>query len=657
MTERREFQMDKNLLVDVIKRQAGSLQKAVLEGVMNSIEAGATAETGGVQVTLDSRQLIISDGGRGFRNRKEIEDWFETFGKPHEKSEGKVWAQFRMGRGQLMAFGRNLWNSNEFQMDVDIDNKGLGYDLSEVKKFDGCRVQVDLYRALNDSEIWSTSREIERAVKFVEVPVFVNGKQVNTPASESKWDNNSTDEAHFKLEASETRSVGIEVYNLGVYVMTIPRYTNGVGGTIVSKVRLDVNFARNDVIRSCPIWRKIQKVINSCSTVKRVSRKRKLTSDERTSLIHKFIAGEMVEGSSSGDRAYRNWSTIPLLLDASGHAWSATSLGNNTKFGAWTVGPADIPSDKMIQQRICLVFDEDIIREFSYPGEESGFLEWFIQAACCGIAKAAGIKKESARPRMNYSSYSKVLGGVDLNHYLIPNEEWSKSERRWVKAIEMMSDCFWGEYRKASKRTINVGKADSALAWTNGLSYVTFEKRYLQSNPLIVKDRPKVKSIVKIAQTLAHEYCHDGDSTTQRHTPEFYRAYHDASDMVAQAVSSVVAWFSSPANQQEMDRRIDKEIEREKARAKKKADALKKKKKVKKKIKKVKEKTEVKEEEKIAAKTDGEMSQEQEAYESYRGNGGSETWKAIETRMGLRPANGMSAVRLSRKWAKKLEKE
>ena len=199
MTERREFQMDKNLLVDVIKRQAGSLQKAVLEGVMNSIEAGATAKTGGVQVTLDAKQLIISDGGRGFRNRQEIEDWFETFGKPHEESEGKKWAQFRMGRGQLMAFGRNLWNSNKFQMDVDIDNKGLGYDLSEVKPVKGCRVQVDLYNPLDDSEIWSTSREIERAVKYVEIPVFVNGKQVNTPASEAKWDKTSTDEAFFKL--------------------------------------------------------------------------------------------------------------------------------------------------------------------------------------------------------------------------------------------------------------------------------------------------------------------------------------------------------------------------------------------------------------------------------------------------------------------------
>jgi len=36
MAEQRKFQMHEKLLLDVIKRQAGTLQKAVLEGVMNS---------------------------------------------------------------------------------------------------------------------------------------------------------------------------------------------------------------------------------------------------------------------------------------------------------------------------------------------------------------------------------------------------------------------------------------------------------------------------------------------------------------------------------------------------------------------------------------------------------------------------------------------
>ena len=38
-----DFDVDvDHLMLDVIKRQAGSLLKAVLEGVMNAIDAGAT---------------------------------------------------------------------------------------------------------------------------------------------------------------------------------------------------------------------------------------------------------------------------------------------------------------------------------------------------------------------------------------------------------------------------------------------------------------------------------------------------------------------------------------------------------------------------------------------------------------------------------------
>src|SRR6059058_5478397 len=95
--EQRGFRMHEKLLVDVIMRQAGSIEKAILEGVMNSIEAGATR----VDVKVEPRAIEITDDGRGFRSRQEIETFFETFGQPHDASEGKRWAQFRMGRGQL----------------------------------------------------------------------------------------------------------------------------------------------------------------------------------------------------------------------------------------------------------------------------------------------------------------------------------------------------------------------------------------------------------------------------------------------------------------------------------------------------------------------------------------------------------------------------
>ena len=59
------FEMDGNLLLNVIKRQAGSLHKAVLEGVMNGIEAGASALNMRYDPDKGHGQLIISDDGRG----------------------------------------------------------------------------------------------------------------------------------------------------------------------------------------------------------------------------------------------------------------------------------------------------------------------------------------------------------------------------------------------------------------------------------------------------------------------------------------------------------------------------------------------------------------------------------------------------------------
>ena len=77
--ERRSFRMDPALLWSVIKSQAGTLAKALLELVMNSIDAGASQ----VSITLTGTRLKVEDDGRGFQSRTEVTSWFETFGTPH----------------------------------------------------------------------------------------------------------------------------------------------------------------------------------------------------------------------------------------------------------------------------------------------------------------------------------------------------------------------------------------------------------------------------------------------------------------------------------------------------------------------------------------------------------------------------------------------
>ena len=104
--ETRHFRIDHNkLLLDVIRRQAGSLTKAIMEGVMNAVDAGATRCD--ISVTADT--VTITDDGKGFASKKEIQEWFEVFGAAHSEEEAKTFGTFRMGRGQMFAYGVNKW--------------------------------------------------------------------------------------------------------------------------------------------------------------------------------------------------------------------------------------------------------------------------------------------------------------------------------------------------------------------------------------------------------------------------------------------------------------------------------------------------------------------------------------------------------------------
>lgn len=81
--ENRSFRMHPALLWSVIQSQAGTPEKALLEAVMNAVDAGATF----CEVKVDELGYSVRDDGRGFQSRNEIEDFFETFGTPHKEGD------------------------------------------------------------------------------------------------------------------------------------------------------------------------------------------------------------------------------------------------------------------------------------------------------------------------------------------------------------------------------------------------------------------------------------------------------------------------------------------------------------------------------------------------------------------------------------------
>lgn len=287
-TERRAFQVHPNIIHDLIRRQAGTIDKAVLECVMNAIESNSTR----IDVTLTKTHVSIVDNGHGFRTRDEVLAAFEVFGKSDErKAENKRFARFQLGRGQAFVFGRTTYRTNGFEMVVDINNdtqSNLGYELHEdLERVPGCHVTVELYERLTEFDINDVKKHIKRAVQYVDVATYLNGEQINIDPATEKW-TDETESAYYKITKSAPK---LTVYNLGVFVEETHEF--GVGGILVSKRQLDLNMARNQVLRTDPVFREIKKEFRAKTTTDFLS-KSSYTAEDGETLIAMFQRGDIM---------------------------------------------------------------------------------------------------------------------------------------------------------------------------------------------------------------------------------------------------------------------------------------------------------------------------------------------------------------------------
>lgn len=516
MTQQRSFKMHPQLLFSVIERQAGTLSKAILEGVMNAVDAGATK----ISVTVSTEQVQISDNGKGFADRREIELFFETFGQPHDEVEQKVYGQFRMGRGQMFAFGANDWRTGEFEMQVDVKCKGLDYRLVEgLALHEGCYIGIDLYEPLLPSDLSATERDIERMVKYVSVPVTLNGKVVSKDPATLKWDHETAD-AYINLKPSG----GLRVYNLGVFVNEMSSYQLGTGGEVVAKQQLKVNFARNDVQSDCPVWKRIKKAVDQRATRENKS-KPTLDDGGRKRMADQFRLGEL---------GLEDIAKVKLFTDVTGRHWSLRGLGKWSSWGRKSKVPCtvardgDALGDKLMQHHIAFVFSEET-------------LERFEVASVPALLNLLRRKESWYVEKWVATPFEKLEKQLGRSYQLVPKDELTAKERALLNTIENAADNIASGLRSEERRktrTIALGVSACADAWTDGSSYITINRKFLKHV------QPTIEGWVRIGSLMLHEYCHDEPNTeTHIHTPEFYRRFHDAADLVATFVARAIGWY------------------------------------------------------------------------------------------------------------------
>lgn len=494
-----DFTMDPNLLVSVIKSQAGTLSKAILEGVMNSLDAGASR----VDVSLDTRGFSIRDNGRGFADEEEIRQWFGRFGTPHQTGDA-MYGRFRMGRGQMMSFASTRWTSNRFCMEVDLERDGLTYHLSMLDEpVRGCLVEGTLYEELRDWQLRSTLAELKKYVAYTPRPVYVNGQLYgDTPRRLKTW-TFEDDDAYYRVMPD---SQELTVYNQGVFVEDMGTWRIGAGGIVVSKKPLEVNFARNSVMENrCEVWKRISHKLKAVVLYK-LGHAKKLSESER-----QFLARHVGTRSEVAQELLLN---AKLLTDPTGKHMALRELSRFTKFAhtseadelacaAQGYDGTFIVTDALLSRFGTSSLDEWLDRLRQVPGLVAADAEVFDlkRLSSFGLGGAACLVEDALSARQ--------AAALDALSWL--NDQ---------VAAKLLSS---GYAEGPRKLLVGKHKRNAFVAWTDGKTFITANQKFLKLF------ESGLDGAHEWLLTLVHEYMHDtDDSESHSHGEVFYRKFHDA---------------------------------------------------------------------------------------------------------------------------------
>ena len=570
VSEQKNLKMHKKLLLDVIKKQAGSLEKAILEGVMNSIEAGAVSVLCNFSVDENNNKasLSIYDDGIGISTEKELIEHFETFGTPHDESENVIWKQFRMGRGQMFAFGKNTWRTSTFKMEVDIDNWGLIYHLTKnLPHVDGCTIDIELYKNPIGSYTYPTIdsliESIRKQIEFVKTPVLFNDKQLNTaPEVLDGW-THEDENAYYLFNAGD----GVKVYNLGAFVKKIEAYVAGTSGIIVSKKRLDVNFARNDVQCDCPIFGHIDEVIKK-NRIKNANSKKKyksLSTNERVALLRDFRDARQPYEDLVSKRIFKStqgkWLSLKMIFQSK-LPWTFAENGS-------------MEADRAIELGRAVCLSESILDYLNYRDTRADFFEWFLRAQLrIDLNKSDyeqnvkswnrdNIKKKITEKTKNYIPYDQndfdgtesrncLLDSFSSEYNIVPKKKLNIVEKRILKVLQ--------NYGCWDSRTLHIGTSDTAIAWTNGADIIVLERSWLKKLKFSWQE-----DTVMLFTTLCHELAHDEETDgTHQHGPDFYENYYRITTKRHSNPLANIWKFKRDMNSAVMDRKRQAVIDKQK---------------------------------------------------------------------------------------------
>jgi len=536
------FSVDKSIINHLITHQAGSIEKAIIELVMNSIDAGANQ----IEIEFSPQTVRISDNGHGFPSREYIENFFGVFGAPHAEDSPRF-GKFRMGRGQMFAYGSSVWRSGRYMMSVDIQNKGLVYTLEENLEIrSGCCIEVSLYRAKDIA-----GKELEKMLAYCESDIFINKKRINRELKSITFENE-----YFRY-AEDKNSYDLSIYNQGVLVKN--SWLHGFKGVLVSKVPMEVNFARNDILTDkCDVWASFSEYmeeIKSKNAVKGINRVIPVEMSEY--YVRLFFERKIDVEGFLGLKIYR---------DVNGKHYNILQIiDGNFKHIVVEDPNSPMISDALNQFSTILVIDKLLDYYLGYyDGKYTDYItdtrELII--AQLNVLQMGLLEEELREQRGIYTQLCKKyfkkrshhwrdgilsrmrelreafefyedIDGLEkqnpVSYKVYSKKELGVFERDVYNIVNRMNSGVFRLVRNnttsmTAKRELLFGDSQGrAFGWTDGENYIVLDMSIIENA------KKNIKNVELIATTLLHEYCHNGDDTQELvHDIDFYKTFHDA---------------------------------------------------------------------------------------------------------------------------------
>lgn len=520
------FELDPEIIQHIIHSQAGSIGKAIIELVMNSVDADATA----LRLTMTKEGFHCADDGRGFASRNDVLRYFGRFGTPHQEGDA-TYGRFRLGRGQIMAHAKTRWASNDWQMTVDTRSMGYNYDLDDLEHgAPGCSIEGTWYEPLNDLELMSAVQEIRDLVRYTRISVELNGRLITRDPATEKWD---FEDEYAYYRAKEEGAVSI--YNQGVLVRHDSSHLWGAGGLIVTKRAIALNVSRSEILRkTCPVWKAIAKVFGPLAD--KVSGE--LGGRRKTEARRARSALSLLSGAADVGKIFCHEEVI-TVLPGKRHITLMDFINKAFREhnGTYTVvlKGSDIPKGEGIAgQRIIQVLHPQTLDRFGCHSVEDfedvlervianarpAVSHWYRELKVPQCAAFATVKKAYVE-RTSIVDEKKALDKETrrawialrwcLQHYAgacVGAERWKDGTVRHSKDL----------------LAVLLGESNTSEAWTDGKTYLAINRSIVQR----LKSDP-MKTAAYIFGLVEHEVAHQGDSMACGHDEAFYQRFHDIS--------------------------------------------------------------------------------------------------------------------------------